>query len=287
MSRNPQAVQMGDVSMVRTLAAQALCIWPQESLLFDRYRLPAAPRIADVGCGTGEVASRLAQRFPNAEVVGIDILEGPLEVARARYGELAPRLRFERGDAFDLEVADDTFDLVVCRHLTQAVPRPEDAVAELVRVCKPGGWIHVLSEDYAMLHFRSEGADVDRLWREGLGGYARATGVDERIGRRTWAILRRLGVVELSVDYVIVDTQRVPRETFAEILRAWSDGYADDIQAVGGLEPGEAKNLFDRIIASILDPSEYGVWFVPIISGRTASIRGSDLAKRTAQRGAR
>jgi ubiquinone/menaquinone biosynthesis C-methylase UbiE len=271
MDRNPQAPQMADSSMIRTLAAQAACIWPQEAPLFSRYDVPVRGKIIDVGCGTGEIASRLAHLFPHADIVGVDLLEGPLDVARRRHSALEPRLRFELGDAFQLRFPSETFDLVVCRHLTQAVPQPEVVLAELVRVCRRGGWIHVLSEDYAMLHFPCNETDLDRLWRQGLGCYAKATGVDERIGRRTWAILKRLGLTHLSVDYAIVDTQRVPRETFAEILRAWRDGYAADVQALGQLEPGEASFLFDRIIATILDPNQYAAWHVPIIGGRAST----------------
>jgi trans-aconitate methyltransferase len=72
---NPQAVQMGDESMARNLAFQAQAIWPQEQALFDRYALSGSLRILDLGCGTGEITRRLAQRYPEANVVGVDILD--------------------------------------------------------------------------------------------------------------------------------------------------------------------------------------------------------------------
>ena len=81
-NRNPQAEQMGDESMARNLAHQANAIWPQEHHLFDRYGLPDAPRILDLGCGTGEITRRLAARYPRAQLTGIDILEGNLAIAR-------------------------------------------------------------------------------------------------------------------------------------------------------------------------------------------------------------
>src|SRR5918997_3646023 len=98
--RNPQAEQMADESMLRTLAAQAEAIWPQEQLLFERYGKPA--RIADIGCGSGEITSRLAYRYPHAEIVGVDILESSAAYARQRHASLAPRVSFEQGDAFEL-----------------------------------------------------------------------------------------------------------------------------------------------------------------------------------------
>jgi len=80
---NPQAEQMADESMVRTLAAQAECIWPQERPLFERYRLPDDCRILDAGCGTGEISSRLARLYSRASVLGVDVLD-VLALARMR-----------------------------------------------------------------------------------------------------------------------------------------------------------------------------------------------------------
>ena len=93
---NPQAKQMADESMVRGLEAQATAIWPQELQFIRRYAIPAEARILDAGCGTGEGSSRLAELFPQAQVLGVDIINGHLELARSRYAGLADRLRFER-----------------------------------------------------------------------------------------------------------------------------------------------------------------------------------------------
>jgi SAM-dependent methyltransferase len=272
MDRNPQAAQMADESMLRNLAAQAIAIWPQEKPLLARYDLADDARIADIGCGSGEFTARLAAVYPKATIVGIDILEGPLAYARAKHG--SDRIRFLQGDAFALPFETASFDLVVCRHMTQSVPHPEKVLAELVRICKPKKWVHVLSEDYRMLHFPhtslDPALDPDRLWRDGVGALSKATNTDERIGRITWRLLRSLGVTELHVDYAVVDTLRVARETFAEIIAAWRDGYASVIAERGALAPEEVRPLFDSIIASILDPNEYAVWQVPIISGQKA-----------------
>lgn len=268
MNRNPQAEQMAHESMIRNLSAQARAIWPQEQELFARYAVPANARIGDIGCGSGEITRRLADRYPQARVVGVDILDALLVHARAQSAAYSDRVSFEQGDAFQLRFAAGEFDLVVCRHVMQSVPEPELALAELWRVCKPGGWLHILNEDYGMLHFPHGALDPDRLWRDGVGGLARSSGIDERIGRKTWSLMKRLGAEDLRVDYVTVDTMRVPRETFAEILIAWRDGYSQAIEQAGFLAAGEPRRLFDHTIAAILDPNEYSVWHVPIISGR-------------------
>ena len=134
---NPQAEQMADESMVRNLAAQAQAIWPQEAPLFSRYALPADARILDAGCGTGEAASRLAGLFPRATILGVDIIDAHLELARSRYRALSDRLSFEHQSVYELAAADGSFDLTVCRHVIHAIPYPERVLAELAREPAP------------------------------------------------------------------------------------------------------------------------------------------------------
>src|SRR5512145_252582 len=117
--RNPQAEQMAHESMVRTLAAQAEAIWPQERPLFQRYALPERARILDVGCGTGEIVARLAALYPRATLLGIDVHEPHLALARERSREFGARAEFRSGDAFALDLPDRSFDLTVCRHMLQ------------------------------------------------------------------------------------------------------------------------------------------------------------------------
>jgi ubiquinone/menaquinone biosynthesis C-methylase UbiE len=266
--RNPQAAQMADESMVRTLAAQIEAIWPQESSLLDRYCLPAGGRLLDVGCGTGEFSRRVAERYRDCEVLGVDILPGSIAHATMRHRAFAPRLRFAVDDAFALVQPSAAFDFVACRHVLQAIPHAPRVIDELVRVARPGGWVHVLSEDYGMLHMMSGPRDPDRLWREGPVAYGARTGTDTRIGRRTWSLMRAAGLVDLAVDYVIVDTLRVPRRVFADILLAWRDGYAAPMAAGSPLSADEFRAHFDEAVASILDPDHYAVWMIPVIGGR-------------------
>jgi len=76
--------------------------------------LPAAPRrTLDVGTGTGDGALAIARRFPDAEVVGVDLAEGMLAQARHKLpADLAARVRFEVADASKLPYPDGSFDLV-------------------------------------------------------------------------------------------------------------------------------------------------------------------------------
>ena len=263
---NPQGEQMADESMVRTLAAQIEAIWPQEKSLLNFYRLPRNARVLDVGAGTGEFSARMADLLPESQVLGVELLPDSVDLARQRHASLAPRLRFETGDAFNLAQADNTFDLVANRHMIQSVPHVDRILSELVRVTKPGGRVHVLAEDYAMLHMMSGPLDADVFWRKGPIEFAERTGTDARIGRRAWSLMRAAGLKDVRVEYVTVDTVRVPRRVFADIITAWRDGYVE-VLSTPEFPPAQVRRHFDEIIASLLNPEHYAVWHVPIVSG--------------------
>lgn len=95
--------------------------------------LPAPRHALDLGTGTGVVALALAERYPEAEVVGIDLSPGMIEEAQSKLSpELAGRVRFEVGDASALSYPDSEFDLVV---LSNMIPFYD----ELARIVAPDG----------------------------------------------------------------------------------------------------------------------------------------------------
>jgi hypothetical protein len=98
-----------------------------------------------------------------------------------------------------------------------------------------------------------------------------ATGTDLFIGRNTFGILAALNLEQITVDYVVVDTVRVPRDTFAAIIEAWRDGYAEPIGQLTSIKPPAPVAYFDQMIANIRDPHGYAVWMVPVVSARVGS----------------
>jgi ubiquinone/menaquinone biosynthesis C-methylase UbiE len=271
MDLNPQARQMADESMVRNLDAQARAIWPQEVPLLQRYGLAPDASILDAGCGTGEGASRVVRLFPGARVLAVDILDDHLARARSRYADLAPRLTFEHQSIFALRERAGSFDLTVCRHVLHSIPQADAVIAELARVTRPGGYLHLIAEDYGMLHFQRGQLDPRDFWHEGPRAMERATKTDLSIGRNTFGILTALGLENVAIDYVVVDTIRVPRETFATIITAWRDGYAGAIGELTPISQESATDYFNQMIANIRDPMGYAVWMVPVVSARIPS----------------
>ncbi len=268
---SPQAEQMADESMVRNLAAQAEAIWPQESQLFSRYHLPEGARILDLGCGTGEISLRLAELFPTAQVTGVDLEEAHLRRARERCAALGERVRFQAGDALALPFPFASFDLVVCRHVLQAVPSAQRVVAEIRRVLEAGGVAHLLAEDYGMLWSHLGPLGSDKLWHDGALVFGDAVGTDNRVGRKMFTMLTDFGYQQIAVDYLTIDTLRVPRDTIARIWEAWRDGYSEAMVQRTKLTRAEVAALWAEVIGAARDPRGYAHWSVPIWSARKAA----------------
>lgn len=100
-------------------------------------------RVLDVACGTGNVA--LAAARLGASVTGLDFAPKLLAQARERALAAGLAIKFDEGDAEDLPYADGSFDLVASVFGVMFAPIPARAAAELLRVCRPGGRIALLS----------------------------------------------------------------------------------------------------------------------------------------------
>jgi SAM-dependent methyltransferase len=112
---------------------------------FELLGARSAQRLLDAGCGTGADVMALAHRVrPRGEVVGIDTSARAIATARARAAS-GTCVRFERADIAALPFADGAFDGARADRTLLHVVAPELAVAELVRVTRPGGSV-VLTE---------------------------------------------------------------------------------------------------------------------------------------------
>ena len=93
-------------------------------------------RILDLGAGTASSSASLAGS--GAQVVAADFSPGMLAEGRRRHGHL-PNITFVQADATDLPFGDDEFDAVTMSYSLRNVQQPKKALAELLRVTKPGG----------------------------------------------------------------------------------------------------------------------------------------------------
>jgi ubiquinone/menaquinone biosynthesis C-methylase UbiE len=255
---------MADESMVRNLAAQIQAVWPQEEPIFRRHPPAPGARVLDVGCGTGEAAERLLQTFPGIALTGVDVEEPHLARARARCARFGERAKFITDDAMHLSAKDTEFDLVLSRHVIQALPDAARALHEMIRVLKPGGRLHCLAEDYGMLWCHPTVSDADGFWQKIPPVYGPAQGCDLHVGRKMFTWLTEAKMRDIAVDYVVVDTLRVPREVFAHIWEAWRDGYASSIVELTRTPREEVDRRWREMIECVRSPSGYALWQVPV-----------------------
>ncbi len=120
--------------------------------LKGNYAAPvtAPASILDVGTGTGRWAMEMAALFPQANVIGLDIIPPPADNTAQLGNGLDQRPEnyiYVQGNVLDgLPFPDATFDFVHQRLLVAAIPeaRWRGVVGELFRVTRPGGWIELL-----------------------------------------------------------------------------------------------------------------------------------------------
>ncbi|WP_300492321.1 class I SAM-dependent methyltransferase [uncultured Alcanivorax sp.] len=119
----------------------------------DYINRKGGPKVLEVGVGTGLSLQRYA---PHLEVWGIDFSHEMLAKAKRKVSEqaLTHVAGLQQMDARELDFPDASFDTVAAMHIVSVVPEPERVLAEMARVCKPGGEIvitnHFASEDGVM-----------------------------------------------------------------------------------------------------------------------------------------
>ena len=114
---------------------------------FARLDMLPTDRILDVGCGTGELLSRLAAKFPAAQLSGLDPVPAMLNIAREK---LSSNVDLREGWANSLPWPDDSFDVVVSCNMFHYITHPVDAIHEMGRVLRPGGQLVITDwcDDY-------------------------------------------------------------------------------------------------------------------------------------------
>jgi ubiquinone/menaquinone biosynthesis C-methylase UbiE len=95
--------------------------------------------VLEIGSGSGAMAAELLQRFPDVRLTATDYDDSMVEVARDRLREFGDRVEVKQADATQLPFPDELFDAVVSLIMLHHVIDWEKALAEAVRVLRPGG----------------------------------------------------------------------------------------------------------------------------------------------------
>ena len=157
-------------------------------------------KVLEIGCGLGTDGAQFARA--GADYTGVDLTDAAIELARKHFELLGLRGEFRTADAENLDVADESFDLVYSHGVLHHTPDIARAVREIQRVLKPGGRAVVM------------------LYHHGSYNY--------RIGIR---VLRRAGAGLLKTEGGIKMVNRLTGEPIeslrehAQLLRASTNGH--------------------------------------------------------------
>ena len=112
-------------------------------------------RILDAGCGFGATNILLAQAFPEAELVGIDLSDPLLRLAglRAQEAGLTERVKFAKADVHQIPYDDNSFDVVISANMVHLVAEPVRMLDEIERVLSPSGHLFIVDLRRSWLGF--------------------------------------------------------------------------------------------------------------------------------------
>jgi ubiquinone/menaquinone biosynthesis C-methylase UbiE len=169
--------------------------WAQK---YVAHRVHAGATVLSVGSGPGVILGAIAALDPSVRGTGVDISAERVEEAKRRNSGNR-RVTFVCGDAHAMEFPSDSFDLVYSRMLLQYLKAKEQAVAEMARVCKPGGTVLLQDLDGQLLWHYPEDAAVERSVEKVLAGLA-AGGFDPFVGRKLFWLAQKAGLTNLDVQ---------------------------------------------------------------------------------------
>ncbi len=129
-----------DLVMAVTMRERAF-----RAALIGQAAIDSGHDVLDLACGTGTLLAMIGPMFPGAGLVGLDADPHVLEIARRKSLESGVQARFDQGMSTRLPYADGSFDRVVSslffHHLAPRQKR--ETAAEILRVLRPGGQLHV------------------------------------------------------------------------------------------------------------------------------------------------
>jgi ubiquinone/menaquinone biosynthesis C-methylase UbiE len=186
-----------------------------EFLIRDVWRLDKMCRVVDFGCGYGRMGLVLLSLLPEGSTyAGIDTSEVLLAKGRKIWADLPYPAEFIQGDVRDVPVDDNRFDIAFSHTVLMHISRPEEAIAEMVRVTKHGGMVITCDANRnaanAMFHIHEthelESTPLS-LFQKINAEVRRQTGADYNIGIKTPVLLHEAGL--RNIDCRISDAVRL------------------------------------------------------------------------------
>jgi SAM-dependent methyltransferase len=173
---------------------------PQTAELLDRIGLAPGQSAIDLGCGPSGILDLLSVAvFPGGHVTGLDADPAHTAMARQYASEHGlANVEVVTADGRHTGLPSDGFDLVHARTVLVTIPEPEEVLAEMVRLARPGGWVASQEPDIENAFCYPPLPAWDRLREIFRASFGRS-GADLLIGRRLPELYQQAGLADIEV----------------------------------------------------------------------------------------
>jgi ubiquinone/menaquinone biosynthesis C-methylase UbiE len=266
MSKGVSAVEyiMEDPREAKRLEAKVDAhAWVQKYLA---HRVGAGAEVLSVGCGPGVILREVVALDKSIQATGLDVSEDRIREARQRHRGVES-MSFVRGDAHAMEFPSNSFDLVYSRMLLEYLKDKEQAVREMVRVCRPGGTLLLQDLDGQLLWHYPEDAVMQQNSEKVVTALA-ATGFDPFVGRKLFSFAQKAGLQHIDVQ--VESYHLIAGVVGPEILKQWElklEIAAPQLKKVLGSETA-AKEHAKRFLEYLRRPDTLTYSTVFTVSGK-------------------
>ena len=229
-------------------------------------RIRAGAELLSVGCGPGVILREACALDRSIRATGLDISEERVQEAKQRNRENA-QANFVRGDAQAMDFASNSFDLVYSRMLLEYLKNKEQAIGEMVRVCRPGGTLLLQDLDGQLLWHYPEDAVMQQNSEKVVAALA-ATGFDPFVGRKLFSFAQKAGLQHIDVQ--VESYHLIAGVVGPEILKQWElklEIAAPQLKKVLGSETA-AKEHAKRFLEYLRRPDTLTYSTVFTVSGK-------------------
>jgi ubiquinone/menaquinone biosynthesis C-methylase UbiE len=163
-------------------------------------QIKSGHKVLDLGCGPGTDTIPLAPLVgANGQVIGADYDESMIAEAeqRAEKAGVNTWVRHKCVDAMSLPFETNYFDSCRSERLFQHLPNPAQALSEMTRVTKSGGWVVVLDTDWGSLSTDTDETDIERRLARFLAESSLHNGYS---GRKLFRLVKQQNLSDISLE---------------------------------------------------------------------------------------
>jgi len=194
------------------------------SAIIDHLPLQTYQNFLDIGSGPGLLVNEVADKLPlRSKVIGIDISEAMVEIAKRNSGERS-NVQFIQGDATHLEFEDHSFDCIASTQALAYVDNVSKAISEAFRVLKPHGTFIILDTDWECLCWNCKN---QKIMKDAIHGWITHC-PHPYLPRQLRNLLEQSGFTVNTVTAHPIINTRLAENTFSEHMMDFIGKYLID-----------------------------------------------------------